>query len=114
MRTRTLHTVSATFVVALLPSVVLSIATRDIMRDRSTSRNRDAALAKARAAEAALVDLVQRDLEAVRESEYLSGIVAAADMPPVRDIGHLEYSQLMVFHGDKGFIEVHGPFNAGL
>lgn len=22
--------------------------------------------------------------------------------------------QLMVFHGDKGFIEVHGPFNAGL
>ncbi len=22
--------------------------------------------------------------------------------------------QLMVFHGDKGFIEVHAPFNAGL
>lgn len=22
--------------------------------------------------------------------------------------------QLMVFHGDKGFIEVHGPFNAGI
>ncbi len=21
--------------------------------------------------------------------------------------------QVMVFHGDKGFIEVHGPFNAG-
>jgi len=26
----------------------------------------------------------------------------------------LAHRQLMVFHGDKGFIEVHGPFNAGL
>lgn len=26
----------------------------------------------------------------------------------------LAQRQLMVFHGDRGFIEVHGPFNAGL
>jgi PAS domain-containing protein len=87
----------AFLVVALLPSVVLSVATRDIMRDRSASRNRDAALAKARAAEAALADLVRRDLDAVRESEYLRAVLTAAEAPPARDIGHLEFSQIMVF-----------------
>jgi hypothetical protein len=90
----------AFLVVALLPSVVLSVATRDIMRDRSQSRNRDAALAKARAAEAALADLVRRDLDAVRESEYLRAVLTSTEAPPARDIGHLEFSQIMVFRSD--------------
>jgi PAS domain S-box-containing protein len=94
----------AFLVVALLPSVVLSVATRDIMRDRSIGRNRDAALAKARSAEAALADLVGREIEAVRESEYLREVLKQEESPPVRDIGHLEFSQIMVLHGDGRLI----------
>ncbi len=90
--------------VALIPSVVLSLAARDIMRDRSISRNRDTALTKARSAEAALSDLVRREIQTVRESEYLRGVLRQEDTPPVRDIGHLEFSQIMVFHGDGRLI----------
>jgi signal transduction histidine kinase len=94
----------AFLVVALVPSMLLSLATRDVMRDRSTSRNRDAALAKARSAEAALSDLVRREVQTVRESEYLRGVLRQEEAPPVRDIGHLEFSQIMVFHGDGRLI----------
>jgi signal transduction histidine kinase len=94
----------AFLIVSLLPSVVLSLATRDIMRDRSLRRNRDAALAKARSAEAALADLVRRDLDAVRESEYLRAVLTVPEQPPARDIGHLEFSQIMVFRDDGSII----------
>ena len=94
----------AFLVVALLPSVVLSLATHDIMRDRAVRRNRDATLDKVRAADAALADLVRRDLEAVRESEYLRSVLAESEAPPVRDIGHLEFSQIMAFRGDGRII----------
>lgn len=90
----------AFLVVALLPSLMLSWATRDVMQDRSIDRNRDMALEKARSAEAALADLVRREVETVRESEYLRDVLSQEDTPPVRDIGHLEFSQIMVFHGD--------------
>ncbi len=94
----------AFLVVALLPSVVLSLATRDIMRERSTSRNRDAALAKARSAEAALSDVVHREIQNLRDSEYLREVLKQETAPPVRDIGNLESSQIMVFHGDSSLI----------
>ncbi len=93
---------TAFLVVSLLPSAVLSIATRDIMRDRSLSRNRDAALAKARAAEAALADLIRRDLQAVRESEYVLNVLRAPTVPPVRDLP--EFGKIMLFHGDGQLI----------
>ncbi len=95
---------AAFLVVSLLPSVFLSLATRDIMRDRSRERNRDATLSKARAAEAALSDLVRRDLDAVRESEYLRAVITTPDEPPVRDIGHLEFSQITLFRGDGSLV----------
>jgi PAS domain S-box-containing protein len=95
---------AAFLVVSLLPSVFLSLATRDIMRDRSRDRNRDATLAKARAAEAALSDLLRRDLDAVRESEYLRAVITTPNEPPVRDIGHLEFSQVMIFRGDGALV----------
>jgi signal transduction histidine kinase len=94
----------AFLVVSLLPSGVLSVATRDIMRERSERRNRDAALAKARAAEAALGDLVRRDLEAIRDSEYLHAVLEENAIPPARDFGELEQSQITVFRGDGGVI----------
>jgi PAS domain S-box-containing protein len=90
----------AFLVVALLPSLVLSWATRDVTRDRNIERNRDVALEKARSAEAALADLVRREIDTVRESEYLREVLNEEDTPPVRDIGHLEFSQIMVFKGD--------------
>jgi nitrogen fixation/metabolism regulation signal transduction histidine kinase len=94
----------AFLLVALIPSVVLSLAARDIMQDRSVSRNRDTALTKARSAEAALSDLVRREIQTVRESEYLRGVLRQDETPPVRDIGQLEFSQVMVFHGDGRII----------
>jgi PAS domain S-box-containing protein len=94
----------AFLVMSLLPSVVLSVATRNIMSDRSVRRNRDAALEKARSAEAALTDLVRRDLDAVRESDYLHEILKSPEQPAARDIGQLEYSQIMVFRGDGAIV----------
>ena len=51
-------------------------------------------------------------------------VARAIDSVLAQDFGDFELSfylstqmaarQLMVFHGDKGFIEVHAPFNAGL
>ncbi len=94
----------AFLVVALLPSVVISIATQNIMRERSTSRNRDAALLKARSAEAALADVVRRELQSARESEYVEWYLRHPEWwmqqspPPARDIP--EFSTITVFNGD--------------
>ena len=89
---------AAFLVVSLLPSVVVSLATGDVVRERSQTRNRDAAVTKARAAEAALADLVYRDLDAVRESEFVQAMLRAADVPPARALP--EFSQVRIFHGD--------------
>jgi len=89
---------AAFLVVSLLPSAVISLATGDVVRDRSQSRNRDAAVTKARAAEAALADLVYRDLDAVRESEFVHAMLKSADVPPARALP--EFSQIRIFHRD--------------
>jgi PAS domain S-box-containing protein len=93
---------AAFLVVSLLPSVVVSLATGDVMRDRSQSRNRDAAVAKARAADAALGDLVRRDLDAVLESEFVRAILEHADVPPARELP--EFGQVMIFRGDGSIV----------
>jgi len=94
----------AFLVVALLPSVVISLATQNIMRERSTSRNRDAALIKARSAEAALADVVRRELQSARESEYVEWYLRHPEWwmqqspPPARDIP--AFSTITIFNGD--------------
>ena len=96
----------AFLVVALLPSVVVSLATQRIMAERSKSRNRDVAVDKARAAEAALSNVVRRELQSVLSSEYVEWYLRNATWylsprqqgpPPARDIP--SFSTVTVFNG---------------
>jgi len=93
----------AFLVVALLPSVVVSLATQRIMAERSKSRNRDVAVDKARAAEAALTNVVRRELQSVLTSEYVEWYLRNATWymtpgpPPARDIP--SFSTVTVFSG---------------